>query len=109
MTCLAIKPMGWAPIPDGSLSRYEKCFYEPTEDPYLARLSVSYTLDLPVTSFIPPGDESLYRLALEIALEYRPLTQDERMDLMERVRGSEPMWRYINGRTYSSMDQRPSS
>jgi predicted aldo/keto reductase-like oxidoreductase len=102
MTCLAIKPMGWTPLPDGGLSRYEKCFYEPTEDPYLARLSISYTLDLPVASFLPPGDESLYRLALEIALHYRPLTEDERLDLFARARQAEPMWRYINGRTYSS-------
>lgn len=107
MTCLAIKPMAWTGLTDEGFSRYEKCWYEPIEDPYLARLSISYTLDLPVVSFIPPGDESLFRLALEIALEYRPLTEEERMDLFARAQMVEPMWRYLNGQTYSSVDNHP--
>jgi len=93
VTCIALKAMAWRPVPDGAPRIYPKCFYEPIDDPYLARLALSFALDLPIASLLPPGENDLFKLAVEIASDYRPLTEQERLELLGRVQESEPIFR----------------
>lgn len=59
-----------------------KCWYEPLTDRAEAELALRFTLSQPVTAAVPPGEEKLWRLATELAMDYRPITADE----IERVR-----------------------
>ncbi len=91
---LALKATAWSPVPKGAEKPYAKCWYQPIQDRELARLALAYTLDLPVTAAVPPGDENLFRMVTELALDYRPLEPSEREELLTRIRGVEPIFRH---------------
>ena len=55
-------------------SQYSKCWYEPITQETEAKLGMAFTLSQPVTAAIPPGNEKLYRLALDLAQNYKPIT-----------------------------------
>ncbi|MGA9120363.1 MAG: aldo/keto reductase [Bacteroidota bacterium] len=90
---LALKAMAYSPWPSTGEHPYPKCWYRPIDDPDLARLALRFTLGQDVTAAIPPGDEVLFRIALENASSYTPLTDDERNDLMRRIPGVSPLFR----------------
>ena len=54
---------------------YSKCWYQPVTDREEAKLAMAFTLSQPVTAAVPPGDEKLFRLAMDLAMEYEPITQ----------------------------------
>jgi len=79
MGVIAIKAMArqrW-PKDDPNRGKYAKCWYQPIDDPELARLALSWSFSQGVTAAIPPGEESLYRLALKLAGDCRPLSTAE--------------------------------
>ena len=49
---------------------------------------------LPVVAAVPPGDPGLFRMAVELAAAYSPITEDARSALAEEMRGVEPIFRY---------------
>lgn len=63
------------PKDDPARERYSKCWYQPITDHQEAKLAMAFTLSQPVTASIPPGDEALFRLAMDLAVEYEPITQ----------------------------------
>ena len=56
--------------------RHPKCWYEPIEDPFLAEDALSWTLSQGVTAAIPPGDENLYKMALQIGPNVKSLSNE---------------------------------
>lgn len=60
---------------------YPKCWYQPIDDRVLARKALSWSLAQGITVAIPPAEESLYRMALELAPGCRPPTSDELSEL----------------------------
>lgn len=52
---------------DPKREKYQKCWYEPITQPDLAAKSLRWTLNQPVTAAIPPGEEELFWLAVDIA------------------------------------------
>lgn len=90
---LALKAMARAPWPEGAdRAAYPKCWYEPHANPGEARLALRWTLSLPVTAAIPPGDERLFRLALEIAEDITPLQPHELTELENLSRQVPPLF-----------------
>ena len=89
---LAIKGLAWTRIAQGEGKPYPNCWYRPVEDPDIARLNLSYTLGLPIVAAVSPAAASLFMLAVQIGLRYRPLTDDERATLMVRIEGVEPIF-----------------
>ena len=70
MGLLALKAMAMTPWPKGSKRQdrsHPKCWYQPVDDPALVALALRWTLAQGVTSAIPPGDENLFRIALNMA------------------------------------------
>ncbi len=65
------------PKDDPTREKYSKCWYQPVTDREEARLAMAFTLSQPVTASIPPGDEDLFRLAMDLAMEYKPITQTQ--------------------------------
>jgi aryl-alcohol dehydrogenase-like predicted oxidoreductase len=91
---LAIKALAWTVVPKGTERQYPKCWYQPIDDRELARLALSYTLSLPVVAAVPPGDPGLFRMAVELAAEYSPITEDAQGALAQEMQGVEPIFKY---------------
>jgi aryl-alcohol dehydrogenase-like predicted oxidoreductase len=73
--------------------KYSKCWYQPLDDQKTARLGLSWTLSQDITAAIPPGEASLFELALSIAASYRPLNPAETAEVSSLARGKEPIFR----------------
>jgi predicted aldo/keto reductase-like oxidoreductase len=89
---LALKGLAHKPWGKGEKHTYEKTWYEPIEDPELARQALRFTLSEDITAAIPPGEEKFFRLALDIASKFRPLSKTEREQLMARAKTDEPIF-----------------
>jgi predicted aldo/keto reductase-like oxidoreductase len=83
LALLALKAMGRQKWPEGDPQRkqYGKCWYQPLTDRREAELGLRFTLSQPVTAAIPPGEESLFRLALDIAARFKPIAPEEEKEL----------------------------
>jgi predicted aldo/keto reductase-like oxidoreductase len=92
-TRLALKAMAYTPWPIGEKHTYPNCWYKPISDPDLAALALRFTLSEDITAAIPPGDETLYRIALEAAGRFTPLTDAERKQLIEHAENLEPLFK----------------
>jgi predicted aldo/keto reductase-like oxidoreductase len=94
---LALKAMALGRWPEGTKQEntaHPKCWYQPTDDPKLAEQAVRFTLTQDVTSAIPPGDEKLYEMALDIASRFKPLNRAEQEALQSRAPADiEPIFR----------------
>jgi len=91
---LALKTLALSAWSEGEdRSAWPKCWYKPISDPGLAEKSVRFTLSEDVTAAIPPGDERLFRLALDCGARFRPLDPKERQDLLASARGLAPIFR----------------
>lgn len=91
---LALKAIAWTPVKGNSERKYPKCWYQPQDDPEIADLLLRYTLSLPITAAVPPGDARLFRLCVELASRYEPLSPAERQELLTRIAGVEPIFKY---------------
>lgn len=74
--------------------KYPKCWYEPVSDRELAALALRFTLNKEITAAVPPGDERIYDLALELAGQpLKPLSAAEHQTLLARAKQVEPVFR----------------
>ena len=92
VSVLAIKALAWEPVADRNNKPYPNCWYQPIEDPDLARLAIGYTLDKPVIAAVSPASAKLLMLAVEVGLRYQPLTEAQRAELMQRIEGVPPIF-----------------
>ena len=72
---------------------YKKCWYKPIDDRSLAGKSLRFTLSQDITAAIPPGEAKLFRMALDIASVFKPLSEQEKKDLLASAVGFEPIFR----------------
>jgi aryl-alcohol dehydrogenase-like predicted oxidoreductase len=90
---LALKAMARQKWPEGvDRAAWPKCWYEPCTDPREAALALRFTLSQPITAAVPPGDPRLFRLALDTGAAFRPLTEEERVELRRRAAGLTPFF-----------------
>ena len=94
MGILALKAMARTLRTEGHKRHFPKCWYEPTSDESEAALALRWTLSQPVTAAVPPGDESLFWLATQIASEYAPVKEPEVAQLRESAAKLEPIFKY---------------
>jgi aryl-alcohol dehydrogenase-like predicted oxidoreductase len=90
---MALKSMAHTTWPDKHHEPWSKCWYKPVDEPALAEMAVRFTLSEDITAAIPPGEEKLFRMALDIAGRYRPLSSGERAELLTKARGLQPLFR----------------
>lgn len=88
---LAIKAMAFTTKPPYDTS-HPKTWYMPIEDKEIAKMALRFTLSQPITAAIPPGDESYFPLALEVAENYKEITEDEINHLKEISKGVTPIF-----------------
>lgn len=94
MGILALKAMANKPVASRSERTRPKCWYDPLETRKEAAMGLNFTLSHPVTAAIPPGDEELFRMALDLARQFSPLTPDQAMKIKEMAAQAEPIFRY---------------
>ena len=90
---LALKAMANGPWPEGA-KRVPKCWYEPLENTADAELALRFTLSHPVTAAIPPGNEDIFRKALDLAVRFKPLEDAEIAEIKRRAAVGRPLFRY---------------
>jgi aryl-alcohol dehydrogenase-like predicted oxidoreductase len=90
---LALKALARTPWAEGQPRSFAKTWYEPITDPREAELALRFTLSQPITAAIPPGEEPLFRMALDIADRYRPLEPAELEELRRRAEALQPLFR----------------
>src|SRR5580692_7804962 len=73
-----------------------KCWYQPAAFPEEASLGLRWTLSHPITAAVPPGDEKYFRLAMDVAQNYKPLEPHEEQALLSRGHGIEPIFHLGN-------------
>ena len=66
ISVLALKCMANELWPDNNRGDFKKCWYKPLTDKKLINLAIKFTLSKNVISFLPPGNTSLFKAALEI-------------------------------------------
>ena len=91
---LALKAMAYSPWPENaSHEPYGKCWYQPTSQSQLASKALRFTLSLDITAAIPPGEEALFDMALDIAENFQPLSPEELDDVKKLAQGVKPIFR----------------
>ena len=73
-----------------------KCWYKPAAYPDEASLGLRWTLSHPITAAIPPGDERYFRLAMDVAQNFKPLATSEEQALLKGGPGTEPIFHLGN-------------
>lgn len=95
---LAIKAMAPTKWPESFTKRPQPAvWYQPEGAPKVAVLGLRWTLAHPVTSAVPPHVEDSFRLALDTAPHYQPLSEEEEKLLLSLAVGAEPMFRLGKG------------
>jgi aryl-alcohol dehydrogenase-like predicted oxidoreductase len=92
--CLALKMLARQKWPDAEKEKtpFKKCWYQPISDAREAELAVKFTLSLPVTAAVSPGEEVLMRLAVESALKFEPITKEEEAELKSLAKKLRPLF-----------------
>jgi aryl-alcohol dehydrogenase-like predicted oxidoreductase len=93
MGILALKAMARRPWPEGAVRTHKKCWYEPLADRAAAREGLRFTLSHPVTAAIPPGDETLFAIALDLAADFTPLSPAEADAIKQKGLATIPLFR----------------
>jgi predicted aldo/keto reductase-like oxidoreductase len=95
MARMALKALAAGRWPtNADKSKYPKCWYQPIDDRELARLALRFTLNQDITAAVPPGDERIFDLALELASTPLPaLSEPELTELAARLGVTEPVFR----------------
>src|SRR6201998_2152126 len=73
-----------------------KCWYQPAAFPDEASLGLRWSLGHPITAALPPGDEKYFRLAMDVAQNYRPREAHEENVVLARAAGVEPIFHLGN-------------
>jgi aryl-alcohol dehydrogenase-like predicted oxidoreductase len=95
MGIIALKSMANTTWPQNAdRSKYKKCWYEPltTEEDILKGLR--FTLSHPVTTLIPPGEPQLFKTALNLRDQIKPLSDEEVKMLKTKAMLATPLFRY---------------
>ena len=91
VTRLVLKALAYRERDEGEEKFRQKCRYQPLTDRERIRLALRFTLSEDITAAIPPGDEELYRIVLEMAHDLEPMTPGEREDLLASTEGVTPI------------------
>ena len=95
MGILALKAMAKGPWPEGAdRSKYSKCWYEPLVSTEDIRMGLRFTLSHPVTAAVPPGEVELFKIALSLKDDLKPLTESEIKTLKEKAAAGVPLFKY---------------
>ena len=94
---LAIKALAYRPWQAKNPQRrkeFSKCWYEPLWDRKEAELALRFSLSQPVTAAIPPAEEKMFWLAVDIAMDFKPIKSQERKEIESWGARTMPIFTY---------------
>jgi predicted aldo/keto reductase-like oxidoreductase len=95
MGILALKAMAKSPWPKGAENKkYPKCWYEPLTSPEDIRMGLRFTLSHPVTAALTPGEQELFKIALNVSDSLKPLKKNEMQAIKEKALNVNPLFKY---------------
>ena len=98
MGILCLKALAKQPWPkqggEEARKRFPKCWYEPFATEEEARPALRFTLSHPVTAAVPPGDETVFAMALKLGAEFEPLSPAEVEAVKTKGLAAKPLFRY---------------
>jgi len=95
MGILALKAMAKGPWEKGAdRSKYPKCWYEPLVTPEDIRMGLRFTLSHPVTAAVTPGESELFRIALDLRNDFKPLNKAEIAGIKTKAAAGVPLFVY---------------
>lgn len=74
---LALKALARTNWPEGGEKKWKKCWYQPFDQREEAALALRFTLSQEVTAAVSSGEPALFKLAMDIAEQFKPLEPDE--------------------------------
>ncbi len=77
---------------DPARGAHPKAWYKAIDDRELARKALRFTLSEDITAAIPPGDENIFRMAVDLAAEFKPLSASEREAVVAAAHGIKPLF-----------------
>ena len=80
------------PENDPTREKFGKCWYQPLTDPRESDLGLRWTLSQPITAAVTPGEESLFRLAMDIAQRFTPVTDAETAEVIALADTLDPIF-----------------
>ena len=96
MGILALKAMAKGPWEKGAdRSKYPKCWYEPLVTPEDIRMGLRFTLSHPVTAAVTPGESELFRIALDLSNDIKPLRKAEIAGIKTKAAAGVPLFVYV--------------
>jgi aryl-alcohol dehydrogenase-like predicted oxidoreductase len=95
---LALKAMAKSVWPAAEKQNHPvpKCWYQPAAFPDEASLGLRWTLGHSITAAIPPGDERYFRLAMDVAQNFKPLDAAEEKALLAGAQTAKPIFHLGN-------------
>jgi predicted aldo/keto reductase-like oxidoreductase len=97
MARMALKALAFGKWPaevKESDRKYPKCWYEPIDEKEMASLALRFTLNQEVTAAVPPGDERIFDMAMDLASGPLPaLSAGELEGLKVKIGKLEPVFR----------------
>jgi len=95
MGILALKAMAKGPWEKGAdRSKYPKCWYEPLVTPEDIRMGLRFTLSHPVTAAVTPGESELFRIALDLRNDIKPLKKADIAGIKTKAAAGVPLFVY---------------
>ena len=95
MGILALKAMAKGPWEKGAdRSKYPKCWYEPLVTPEDIRMGLRFTLSHPVTAAVTPGESELFRIALDMRNDIKPLKKADITGIKTKAAAGVPLFVY---------------
>jgi aryl-alcohol dehydrogenase-like predicted oxidoreductase len=97
MGIIALKAMAKGPWPgNAERSKHPKLWYEPLLTKDEIRMGLRFTLSHPVTTAITPGEEALFRTAINMREQLTPLENDEVETIKTKGIKQEPLFSYTD-------------
>lgn len=95
MGIIAIKAMAKGPWPQNAeRSKYRKLWYEPLTNKDDIKMGLRFTLSHPVTTALPPGEAELFKIALSLRNQLKPLSSKEVETIKIKVQGENLLFKY---------------
>lgn len=94
MGIIAIKSMCWGPWPEGVKRTHPSCWYRPIADREQARLALSFTFSQGSAANLPPADEDLFWMAVELLPELKTLDEADEARLRRLAAQEVPLFKY---------------
>jgi len=89
---LALKAMAHTNWPEGGARKWGKCWYQPFDDWGNVELALRFALSQDITAAVPPGEPELFKMAVEVAGKFRPLSIEELDQLRQTAKTIKPIF-----------------